>query len=171
MSITATATTTLSLDDNATSQCESATVTSTTTVTKNQSPQNFRGTCTAKFMKDGDEVAPAFDGSSFQINYGSLFPKTIKYVHIGDTIDNGRYFDFTIDPARGNGTYPIPLTNSNTRFTYYRYGFSVDAGELIINVDNGNCSGTFSLTVTGNPSGGGEETLNIVDGRFDIYAI
>ena len=112
MSITATATTTLSLDDNATSQCESATVTSTTTVTKNQSPQNFRGTCTAKFMKDGDEVAPAFDGSSFQINYGSLFPKTIKYVHIGDTIDNGRYFDFTIDPARGNGTYPIPLTLS-----------------------------------------------------------
>ena len=164
MSINAPATTTLSLDDNATSQCESATVTST------QSSENFRGTCTAKFMKDGNEVAPAFDGSRFQINYDSFFPKTISYIHIGDTIDNGRYLDFTIDPARGDGTYPIPLTNSNTRFTYYRYGFNVDAGELTINVDNGNCSGTFSLTVTGNPSGGGDETLNIVEGKFEIMA-
>ena len=171
MSITATASTTPSLDDNATSQCESATVTPTTTVTKNQSSQNFSGTCTAKFMKDGNEVAQAFDGSRFQLNYGSFFPKTISYIHIGDTIDNGRYFDFTITPARGNGTYPIPLTKSNTRFTYSGYGFNVDEGELVINVDNGNCSGTFSLTVTGNPSGGGDETLDIVEGKFEITAI
>jgi hypothetical protein len=143
---------------------------STSTVTENQSLQNFQGTCTAKFTKDGNEVAPAFDGSRFQISYGSLFPKTINYIYIGDTIDNGRSFDFTITPARGDGSYPIPLTNSNTRFTYYRYGFNVDAGELIINVENGNCSGTFSLTVTGNPSGGGDETLNIVEGKFEIIA-
>lgn len=143
---------------------------STTTVTENQSLQNFHGTCTAKFMKDGNEVAPAFEGSHFQIGYGSLFPKTISYIHIRDTIDNGRYFDFTINPARGNGTYPIPLTSSNTRFTYSGYRFNVDEGELIINVENGNCSGTFSLTVTGNPSGGGDETLNIVEGKFEIIA-
>ncbi|MBV7515419.1 MULTISPECIES: hypothetical protein [unclassified Pseudomonas] len=165
MSINKPATTTLSLDDNATSQSESATAMST------QSLQNFRGTCTAKFTKDGNEVAPAFDGSRFQISYGSLFPKTISLIHIGDTIDNGRYFDFSIIPARGNGTYPIPLTNSNTRFTYSRHGFNVDEGELTINVDNGNCSGTFSLTVTGNPSGGAYETLNIVEGKFEITAI
>jgi hypothetical protein len=165
MSINKPATTTLSPDDNATSQCESATVMST------QSLQNSRGTCTAKFMKDGNEVAPAFDGSRFQINYGSLFPKTISLIHIGDTIDNGRSFDFYIVPARGDGTYPIPLTNDNARFFYYRYGFKVDEGEMIINVVNGNCSGTFNLTVTGNPSGGGDETLNIVEGKFDIIAI
>ncbi|WP_283188944.1 hypothetical protein [Pseudomonas sp. PMCC200344] len=164
MSINAPATTTLSLDDNATSQCESATVTST------QSPQNFRGTCTAKFMKDGNEVAPAFDGSRFQLDYGSFFPKTIKHIYIDDTIDTGRGFVFDISPARGDGTYPIPLTNSNTNFRYY-VGFNVDEGEIIINVDNGNCSGTFSLTVTGNPSGGGDETLNIVEGRFEIIDI
>jgi hypothetical protein len=142
----------------------------TTTVTENQSLQSFQGTCTAKFMKDGNEVAPAFDGSNFRINYGSLFPKTISHFHISDTTDNGRYFDFNIDPPRANGTYPIPLTDSNASFIYGRFGFIVDEGELMITVDNGNCSGTFSLTATGQPSGGAKETLNIVGGEFKITA-
>jgi hypothetical protein len=157
--------------DDATTNVESATVTSTTTLTKNESRQNFRGTFTAKFKKDGVEVAPAFEGSRFQINYETLFPKTISYIHAGDTIDGGRYFDFTITPPRANGTYPIPLRSSNTRFTYNLYGFKVDDGELTLTVENGNCSGTFHLTVTGNPSGGTEETLSIEDGTFNIYAI
>lgn len=149
MSINKPATTTLSLDDK------------------------FRGTCTAKFMKDGNEVA-AFDGSDFNIIYGSSFPKTIKNIHISHmdgNVDKTIFFDFDIIPARGDGTYPIPLTSINARFVYQTYSFQVDEGELIINVDNGNCSGTFNLTVTGNPSGGGDETLNIVEGKFDIIAI
>ena len=168
MSINKPATTTLSPDDNATSQCESATVMTT------QSQQNFRGTCTAKFMKDGNEVAPAFDGSDFNIIYGSSFPKTIKNIHISHmdgNVDKTIFFDFDIIPARGDGTYPIPLTSINARFVYQTYSFQVDEGELIINVDNGNCSGTFNLTVTGNPTGNEVVTLNIEEGKFDIKAI
>jgi hypothetical protein len=174
MSVNKPATTTLSPDDNATSQCESATVMSTTTLTKNQSLQNFKGTCTAKFKKDGEEVMPDFNGKEFTVNYETLFPKRINLIHITDPgapTDPRRYINFYIIPARGNGTYPIPLTNDNASFIYDRHGFKVDAGELIINVDNGNCSGTFNLTVTGNPSGGSYETLNIVEGEFDIKAV
>ena len=143
----------------------------TQSLTSARSPKNFSGTCTAKFLSDGEHLPIDFEGSSFVINYGSLFPKRINYIHIGDTVDGGRYFDFTIDPPRGDGTYPIPLTSSNARFTYNRYGFNIVEGDLILTVTNGNCTGNFKLKVTGNPSGGGEETLSIEEGVFDIYAI
>ncbi|WP_283181395.1 hypothetical protein [Pseudomonas svalbardensis] len=142
----------------------------TTTVTENQSLQSFQGTCTAKFMKDGSEVAPAFNGSFFRIEYRSLFPKKISSIHFNDIIEGGRYFNLIIEPERGDGTYTIQLTDSNANFIYGRLGFIVDEGELMITVDKGNCSGTFSLTATGQPSGGEKETLNIVEGIFDIEA-
>ncbi|MHC8363464.1 hypothetical protein ACYZUA_24920 [Pseudomonas sp. LS2P72] len=142
--------------------------TTTTTATQNQSPQNFSGTCTAKFMKDGNEVAPAFNGSFFRIEYRSFFPKKISSIHFNDIIEGGRYFNLIIEPELGDGTYTIQLTDSNANFIYGRRGFFVDEGELMINVKDGNCSGTFSLTATHQPSGGEKETLNIVEGIFNI---
>ncbi|KAA0995649.1 hypothetical protein FQ192_06295 [Pseudomonas sp. ANT_J12] len=178
MATSATVSTTLSVDDNSSSHCESATVTSTTTLRKNESApvktrnESGKGTFTAKFERPpGAPSLPDFTGRDLYADPNAP-PLPTTSIEATSYEHHLSRFLFTFPEGLPNGTHDLTLSATNAVILHQLISYPVDGGKLNITVDNGafkdkgEYAGTFTIQ-----SHDGPGRLVTITGEFNFTTV